>query len=198
MSETTSGITPSAEAKNLFDKLLRENSVPTIPPPLTTRQHAEMQIQTGVIVDQARATATEIHRDVMNARPGIAKRAASSALRKITAGRKFTGAGDGMKIDQQSLASAPAPLDGVSLPAKHISHRIGAQARPTMQQHADAGERTGGGVKLTTASGDTTREAKFSARVRHNVGAVRTDVKPKEQMQPQLQLSHPPKTLLKL
>ena len=119
MSETTSGIAPSAEAKNLFDKLLGENPVPTIPPPPTTRQ----RINAADAVHDYDATDIELAHAKTAAEMEIAEHdRPTPKLRKI--GRRET-----VKQPQTTESVVATPIPKIN--KDEVSRRIGVTTSPT-------------------------------------------------------------------
>ena len=124
MSETTSGIAPSAGAKNLFDKLLGENPVPTIPPSLTARQH----MHAGDAVHDYDTTDIELLHAETAAKMGIAEHdSLTPKLRKI--GRRQRMLRETVKQPQTTESVVATPIPNIN--NDEVSRRIGVTTSPT-------------------------------------------------------------------
>lgn len=123
MSETTSGIAPSAGSKNLFDKLLGENPVPTIPPSLTARQ----RMDAGDAVHDYDTTDIELLHAETAAKMEIAEHDKPMPQRKI--GRRQRMLRETVKQPQTTESVVATPIPNIN--NDEVSRRIGVTTSPT-------------------------------------------------------------------
>jgi hypothetical protein len=124
MSETTSGIAPSARAKNLFDKLLGENPIPTVSPRPTIKQ----------LIDIADAVHNYDETDIALAHTKTTAEMEATDNEKPTHQLRKTGRRQQMlrKTVEQTQTTEPVVITPIPNVTKNeISHRIGVTASPT-------------------------------------------------------------------